>query len=127
MARAKPKGRGSNLIGAILSAGGASLSGFGSRAAFTAAGFAAAALAAGGACLGAAGDAAAGNGLAAAGLAATGLELGLDGFTFTFDVAMGMGLAGGFTAFLGATFGVAFLIVALPGRLAALLGFFEGI
>jgi hypothetical protein len=41
---------------------------------------------------------------------------------------MGMGLAGGFAAFFGAaTFGVAFLIVALPGRLAALFGFFEGI
>jgi hypothetical protein len=66
-------------------------------------------------------------GLAAA-LLAAGLELGLDCFTFTFDVAMGVGLAGGFTAFFGVDpFGVAFLIVALPGRLAALLGFFEGI
>jgi hypothetical protein len=61
-------------------------------------------------------------------LAAAGLELGLVCFTFTFDVAMGMSLAGGLTALWGAaTFGVAFLIVALPGRLAALLGFFEGI
>jgi hypothetical protein len=66
--------------------------------------------------------------LACAGAAAAGFELGLVCFTFTFDVAMGTGLAGGFAAFLGAaTFGVAFLIVALPGRLAALLGFFEGI
>jgi hypothetical protein len=64
----------------------------------------------------------------AAGFATVGLELGLGCFTFTFDVAMGVGLAGGFTAFLGAaTFGVAFFVIALPGRLAALLGFFEGI
>jgi hypothetical protein len=57
------------------------------------------------------------------------LEWGLGCFTFTFDVAMCVALAGGFTAFLvlAATFGVAFLVVALPGRLAALLGFFEGI
>jgi hypothetical protein len=75
---------------------------------------------------GAVGLVAAGDGAVDTGLAA-GLELGLDCFTFTFDVAVGMGLAGGFTAFLGATFGVAFLIVALPGRLAALFGFFEGI
>jgi hypothetical protein len=42
---------------------------------------------------------------------------------------MGVGFAGGFAAFFlgAATFGVVFLGVAFPGRLAALLGFFEGI
>jgi hypothetical protein len=78
--------------------------------------------------LGAAGFGVAGEEAVGNGLAAAVLELGLDCFTFTFDVELGVGLAGGFTAFFGlATFGVAFLIVALPGRLAALLGFFEGI
>ena len=65
-----------------------------------------------------------------AGFALTGLVAGLVGFTVTFDVAMGVGLAGGLAVFLvgAATLGVAFfIVVALPGRLAALLGFFEGI
>jgi hypothetical protein len=50
-------------------------------------------------------------------------------FTGTFGVAIGMGLAGGLTTFFlgAATLTVAFLGVAFPGRLAALLGFFEGI
>ena len=110
-------GRGSNLIGAAFSAATEGCSDAVSetavslftRGVLTAAGFATAAL--------------------ATGFAVAGLELGLDCFTFTFDVAMGVGLADGFAAFLvgAATFGVAFLIVALPGRLAALLGFFEGI
>jgi hypothetical protein len=39
----------------------------------------------------------------------------------------GVGLAGGRAAFLGrATLGADFLGAAFPGRLAALLGFFEG-
>jgi hypothetical protein len=50
------------------------------------------------------------------------------GFTVTFDVAMGFAFAGGRATFLGAAaLEVAFLDVALPGRLAALFGFFEGI
>jgi hypothetical protein len=86
-----------------------------------AAGFGSAALAAG---------TAGTTGAAGNGFAAVGLELSLGCFTFTFDVAMGIGLAGGFTAFLAAAtfgFGVAFFMIALPGRLTALLGFFEGI
>jgi hypothetical protein len=84
------------------------------RGVLTAAGFATAALA-----VGAAGE----------GFAAVVLEFGLGCFTITFDVAMGVGLVGGLAVFLvgAATFGVAFLLIALPGRLAALLGFFEGI
>jgi hypothetical protein len=66
-----------------------------------------------------------------AGFALTGLDVGLVVFTVTFDVAMGFAcftFVGGRAAFLGATaFWVAFLGVALPGRFAALLGFFEGI
>jgi len=66
---------------------------------------------------------------AAIGFTATGLRAGLFGFTVTFDVGgVGAGFAGGRAAFLGAAaFGVAFFDVALPGRLAALLDFFEGI
>jgi hypothetical protein len=62
-------------------------------------------------------------------LAITGFDMGLLGFTITFDVTGDdLAFAGGFTTFFGAaTLGVAFLGVALPGRLAALLGFFEGI
>jgi hypothetical protein len=98
------KGRGSNLIGVTGSAA--------TRGA-----------AASGAALGR-------GGFAATGLtAAATLGLGFVDFTGTFVVAMGMGLAGGLTTFFlgAATFGVAFLGVAFPGRLAALLGFFEGI
>lgn len=63
-----------------------------------------------------------------AGFALTGLDVGLVVFTVTFNVAMGLAFVGGLAAFLGAAaFGVAFLGVALPGRFAALLGFFEGI
>jgi hypothetical protein len=52
----------------------------------------------------------------------------LVGFTVTFDVAMGFAFIGGRAAFLGAAaLRAAFLGVALPGRLAALFGFFEGI
>jgi hypothetical protein len=61
-------------------------------------------------------------------LAITGLDAVLLGFTVTFDVAMGFAFVGGRAAFLDpATFGAAFLEMALPGRFAALLGFFEGI
>jgi hypothetical protein len=51
------------------------------------------------------------------------------GFTVTLDVEDGgVGLAGGRAAFFGgAAFGADFLGMAFPGRLAALLGFFEGI
>jgi len=61
---------------------------------------------------------------------ATGFGFGMDllGFTVTFDVAMGFAFAGGrATFFAAAALEVAFLGVALPGRLAALFGFFEGI
>jgi hypothetical protein len=68
------------------------------------------------------------SGLLAAGFAVTGLVADLLGFTVTFDVAIGFAFVGGRAAFLGAAgLAVAFLGVALPGRLAALLGFFEGI
>jgi hypothetical protein len=55
--------------------------------------------------------------------------MGLLGFTVTLDVEdVGVDLAGGRADFLiETTFEVGFLGVALPGRLAALLGFFEGI
>jgi hypothetical protein len=57
-----------------------------------------------------------------------GLGTSLLGFTVTFDVAMGFAFAGGRAAFFGAAaLRAAFFGVALPGRLAALLGFFEGI
>jgi hypothetical protein len=58
-----------------------------------------------------------------------GLGTGLLGFTVTFDVGGdGLLFAGGRSTFLGAAaLCAAFLGVALPGRLAALLGFFEGI
>jgi hypothetical protein len=79
-------GRGSNLIGAILSA---------LLLAAAAAGAAAGAAAAG-----------AGFGFATAGFGAcalgAGLGTGLLGFTVTFDVAMGFAFAGGRAAFLGA-------------------------
>jgi hypothetical protein len=113
----------SNLIGAIFSAAGFGVAaGFAGAAAFTAE-------AGGGTAFGA-GDAAAFGRcvLATASLAITGLDTVLFGFTVTFDVAMGFAFVGGCTAFLGAaTFGAAFLEMALPGRFAALLGFFEGI
>jgi hypothetical protein len=66
---------------------------------------------------------------AAAGFAATGLELGFGDFTGTFVMATGVGFADGFAVFFlgAATFAVVFFGVAFPGRLAALLGFFEGI
>jgi len=66
--------------------------------------------------------------LTGAGFMATGLG-DLLSFTVTFDVAReGAGFAGGRAAFFGAgALWAAFFGVALPGRLAALLGFFEGI
>src|SRR6202035_3739155 len=74
------------------------------------------------------------TGFAIAGLAVTGLAMGLGaglfGFTVTFDVAGDdVGLAGGRTAFFlgAAALCAAFFGIALPGRLAALFGFFEGI
>jgi hypothetical protein len=69
------------------------------------------------------------TGFVIADFAITGLGAGLLGFTVTFDVAgVGLAFAGGRATFLGAAIlWVAFLGVALPGRLAALLGFFEGI
>jgi hypothetical protein len=66
-------------------------------------------------------------GFVSAGFALTVLDAVLVGFTVTFDVANGFAFVGGRAAFLGAAALVAFLGVALPGRLAALLGFFEGI
>src|SRR6202020_2567684 len=70
----------------------------------------------------------AGGVLGAAGLAVTGLATGLVGFTVTFDVAIGLAFVGGRAAFLGAAaLCVVFLGGALPGRLAALFDFFEGI
>jgi quinol-cytochrome oxidoreductase complex cytochrome b subunit len=65
--------------------------------------------------------------LAAAGLAVGALGAGFCGFTGTFDV-MGFGLGGGRVAFLATTvLRTAFLGIAFPGFLAALIGFFEGI
>jgi hypothetical protein len=54
--------------------------------------------------------------------------IGLFGFTVTFDVERdGAGLAGARATFLGdAALWTAFLGAALPGRLAALFDFFEG-
>lgn len=64
---------------------------------------------------------------AAAGFAAGALGAGFCGFTGTFDV-MGFGLGGGRVAFLAtAALRTAFLGIAFPGFLAALIGFFEGI
>jgi hypothetical protein len=55
------------------------------------------------------------------------LDTGFCGFTGTFDV-VGLGLGGGRIAFLAtAALRTAFLGIALPGFLAALIGFFEGI
>ncbi|MGB6310652.1 MAG: hypothetical protein WBF89_22945 [Steroidobacteraceae bacterium] len=67
--------------------------------------------------------------LTIAGLAIAGLGTGLLGFTGTFDVGGdGLAFAGGRSTFLRvAALCAAFLGAALPGRLAALLGFFEGI
>jgi hypothetical protein len=63
---------------------------------------------------------------AAAGFAVGALG-GFCGFTGTFDV-MGLGLGGGRVAFLAtAVLRTAFLGIAFPGFLAALIGFFEGI
>jgi hypothetical protein len=63
---------------------------------------------------------------AAAGFAVGALGAGF-GFTGTFDV-MGLGLDGGRVAFLAtAVLRTAFLVIAFPGFLAALIGFFEGI
>jgi hypothetical protein len=104
-------GRVSNLIGATFSLLALGASPF----ALTASGFARAGFTA--------------AALTAAGFAITGLGAGLLSFTVTFDVG-GDGLAfeGGRATFLGAAvLWAAFLGVALPGRLAALLGFFEGI
>ncbi|HWW30803.1 MAG TPA: hypothetical protein VNY80_12355 [Steroidobacteraceae bacterium] len=65
------------------------------------------------------------SGLLAAGL---GLDVSLLGFTVTLNVAVGFAFAGGRAAFLGAAaLRVAFFGIGLPGRLAALFGFFEGI
>jgi hypothetical protein len=67
-------------------------------------------------------------GFAGAGFAAAGFGIGLFGFTVTFDVAMGVCLSSGRAAFFGAAaLWPAFPGVALPGFLAALVGFFEGI
>jgi len=64
----------------------------------------------------------------AAAVTETALGMGLLGFTGTFDVAMGVGLAGGRAPFFGAVaFDFTFPGVAFPGFLAALFGFFEGI
>ena len=66
--------------------------------------------------------------LVIAGFALTGLGTDLVCFTVTFDVAIGFAFVGGRAAFFGAAaLCVVFLGVALPGRLAALFGFFEGI
>jgi hypothetical protein len=63
-----------------------------------------------------------------AGFAFTVLGAGLVGFTVTFDVAMGFAFVAGRAGFFAAAaLCAAFLGVALPGRLAALFGFFEGI
>ncbi|MGO9039096.1 MAG: hypothetical protein ACLQKH_14025 [Steroidobacteraceae bacterium] len=64
-----------------------------------------------------------------AGLAwSLGLGIGLLGFTVTFDVAMGFAFAGGRAAFFGAAaLRVAVFGAALPGRRAALFGFFGGL
>jgi hypothetical protein len=113
-------GRVSNLIGATFSTAGLG----------AAAGLGAFAAAAGaGAALGLGGLAGLARGVfATASLAARELDADLVGFTVTFDVAMGFAFVGVRTAFLGAaTFAVAFFGIAFPGRLAALLGFFEGI
>jgi hypothetical protein len=58
-----------------------------------------------------------------------GFGAGLFGFTVTFDVGSDcLAFAGGRANFLGAdALWAAFFGVAFPGRLAALLGFFEGI
>jgi hypothetical protein len=66
--------------------------------------------------------------LAATGFAAD-LGVGLCGFTVTFDVTVvGFGLDGGRAAFLAtATLRAAFFGIALPGFLATLFDFFEGI
>jgi hypothetical protein len=55
--------------------------------------------------------------------------MGFGDFTGTFVMATGVGFADGFAVFFlgAATFAVVFFGVAFPGRLAALLGFFEGI
>jgi hypothetical protein len=64
---------------------------------------------------------------ATAGFAVGALDAGFCGFTGTFDV-MGLGLGGGRTGFLAtAVLRTAFLGIAFPGFLAALIGFFEGI
>jgi hypothetical protein len=69
-----------------------------------------------------------GRDLAAAVLTGAALGTGFWGFTVTFDVAMGVGLAGGRAAFFAAdTFNLTFPGFAFPGFLAALFGFFEGI
>jgi hypothetical protein len=130
-------GRVSNLIGAgfslaTLAAGafmaGAFMAGTLMAGALTAAGTGFAAASAGLAAA-SAGLAAAAAGLAGAGFGVSALGVGLLGFTVTLDVEdVGVDLAGGRAAFLSkAGFGVAFLDVAFPGRLAALFGFFEGI
>jgi hypothetical protein len=55
------------------------------------------------------------------------LDAGFCGFTGTFD-DVGLWLGGGRVAFLATTvLRTAFLGIALPGFLAALIGFFEGI
>jgi hypothetical protein len=119
-------GRASNLIGAAFSwltlTGEALMAG-----ALTAAGTGLAAASAGFAAAGT-GFATAGTDTAFADFAFSAFGVGLWGFTVALDVEEDVDLAGGRAAFLSkATFGVAFLGVAFPGRLAVLLGFFEGI
>jgi hypothetical protein len=67
--------------------------------------------------------------LAAAGFAGADFGTDLVGFTATLGkTGFGVAFVGGRAGFFGATdFGVAFFAVALPGFLADLFGFFEGI
>jgi hypothetical protein len=67
-------------------------------------------------------------GFVATGFAAAGLGTDLVGFTATLGkTGFGVDFAGARAGFLGkAAFGVAFFGIALPGFLADLIGFFEG-
>ena len=69
------------------------------------------------------------RGSLAAGLSAGGFETGLLNFTVTLVAAgLGLGFVGILVGFLTtAALGIAFFGIALPGFLATLLGFFEGI
>jgi hypothetical protein len=67
-------------------------------------------------------------GFAAAVFGAAGLGIGLLGFTGTFEMAMDVCLIGDRAAFFGAAaLWLTFPVLALPGFLAVLFGFFEGI